>query len=81
MRLSRRFGSIMAVVNVNLRIDAGEMVDIGMLKMSDVNIVWQSGRIPNGPWAMGTALPASRKKDSPASCWICRKRIVTFTTR
>jgi phosphonate transport system substrate-binding protein len=34
-----------------------------MLKMSDVNIIWQSGKIPNGPWAMRTALPASLKKD------------------
>jgi phosphonate transport system substrate-binding protein len=39
------------------------MVDRGMLKMSDVNIVWQSGKIPNGPWAMRTALPASLKRD------------------
>lgn len=38
------------------------MVDRGMLKMSDVNIIWQSGKIPNGPWAMRTALPASLKK-------------------
>jgi phosphonate transport system substrate-binding protein len=39
------------------------MVDRGMLKMSDVNIIWQSGKIPNGPWAVRTALPASLKKD------------------
>jgi phosphonate transport system substrate-binding protein len=39
------------------------MVDRGMLKMSDVNIIWQSGKIPNGPWAMRSALPASLKKD------------------
>ena len=38
------------------------MVDRGMLKMSDVNIIWQSGKIPNGPWAVRTALPASLKK-------------------
>jgi phosphonate transport system substrate-binding protein len=39
------------------------MVDRHMLNMSDVNIIWQSGKIPNGPWAMRTALPASLKKD------------------
>ena len=39
------------------------MVDRSMLKMSDVNIIWQSGKIPNGPWAVRTALPASLKKD------------------
>ena len=38
------------------------MVDRGMLKMSDVNIIWQSGKIPNGPWAVRTALPAELKK-------------------
>jgi phosphonate transport system substrate-binding protein len=37
------------------------MVDRGMLKMSDVNIIWQSGKIPNGPWALRSALPASLK--------------------
>jgi phosphonate transport system substrate-binding protein len=39
------------------------MVDRGMLKMSDVNIIWQSGKIPNGPWAVRTALPADLKKE------------------
>jgi phosphonate transport system substrate-binding protein len=34
-----------------------------MLSMSDVNIIWQSGKIPNGPWAMRTAVPASLKKE------------------
>ncbi len=38
------------------------MVDKGMLKMSDVNIIWQSGKIPNGPWAARSALPASLKQ-------------------
>jgi phosphonate transport system substrate-binding protein len=38
------------------------MVDRGMLKMSDVNIIWQSGKIPNGPWAVRTALPVGFKK-------------------
>jgi len=39
------------------------MVDKGMLKMSDVNIIWQSGKIPNGPWAVRSALPASLKQE------------------
>jgi len=39
------------------------MVDRGMLKMSDVNIIWQSGKIPNGPWAMRSALPANLKQE------------------
>jgi phosphonate transport system substrate-binding protein len=34
------------------------MVDRKMLKMPDINIIWQSGKIPNGPWAVRTALPA-----------------------
>ena len=38
------------------------MVDKKMLKMSDVNIIWQSGKIPNGPWAVRIALPAELKK-------------------
>jgi phosphonate transport system substrate-binding protein len=38
------------------------MVDRKMLKMSDINIIWQSGKIPNGPWAVRTALPANLKK-------------------
>jgi phosphonate transport system substrate-binding protein len=38
------------------------MVDRHMLNMSDVNIIWQSGKIPNGPWAVRTALPADLKK-------------------
>jgi phosphonate transport system substrate-binding protein len=37
------------------------MVDRGMLKMSDVNIIWRSGKIPNGPWGMRSALPAGLK--------------------
>jgi phosphonate transport system substrate-binding protein len=37
------------------------MVDRGMLKMSDVNIIWKSGKIPNGPWGLRSALPASLK--------------------
>lgn len=42
------------------------MVDKNMLKMSDVNIIWQSGKIPNGPWAVRTALPASLKEELTA---------------
>jgi phosphonate transport system substrate-binding protein len=38
------------------------MVDRHMMNMSDVNIIWQSGKIPNGPWAVRTALPADLKK-------------------
>jgi phosphonate transport system substrate-binding protein len=38
------------------------MVDKGMLKMSDINIIWQSGKIPNGPWAVRSALPDELKK-------------------
>jgi phosphonate transport system substrate-binding protein len=37
------------------------MVDRKMLKMSDIAIIWQSGKIPNGPWAVRTALPADLK--------------------
>jgi phosphonate transport system substrate-binding protein len=39
------------------------MVDRGMLKMSDVAIIWQSGKIPNGPWAVRTSLPATLKAE------------------
>jgi phosphonate transport system substrate-binding protein len=37
------------------------MVDKKMLKMSDVRIIWQSGKIPNGPWAVRSALPEALK--------------------
>jgi phosphonate transport system substrate-binding protein len=37
------------------------MVDRGMLKMSDVRIIWRSGKIPNGPWALRSALPDGLK--------------------
>jgi phosphonate transport system substrate-binding protein len=37
------------------------MVDRGMLKMSDVAIIWRSGKIPNGPWGMRSALPLGLK--------------------
>ena len=52
------------------------MVDKKMLKMSDINIIWQSGKIPNGPWAVRTALPAELKKNvHRRSCSTCRSRI------
>jgi phosphonate transport system substrate-binding protein len=37
------------------------MVDKKMLKMADIRIIWQSGKIPNGPWAIRTALPETLK--------------------
>lgn len=37
------------------------MVDKKMLKMSDIRIIWQSGKIPNGPWAIRTAVSADVK--------------------
>jgi phosphonate transport system substrate-binding protein len=37
------------------------MVDRGMLTMFDVNIIWKSGKIPNGPWGLRAGLPASLK--------------------
>jgi phosphonate transport system substrate-binding protein len=37
------------------------MVDRGMLKMSDVAIIWKSGKIPNGPWGLRSALPDGLK--------------------
>ncbi len=39
------------------------MVDKGMLKMSDLRIIWTSDPIPNGPLAVRTALPAAFKED------------------
>jgi phosphonate transport system substrate-binding protein len=50
------------------------MVDKGMLKMADVNIIWRSGKVPNGPWTVRSALPPGLKqafhdfmRDLPAS--------------
>jgi phosphonate transport system substrate-binding protein len=37
------------------------MVERGMLKMSDVNIIWRSGKLPNGPWGIRSALPPELK--------------------
>jgi len=42
------------------------MVDKHMLKMSDIRIIWQSGKIPNGPWAVRIALPTELKKEVAA---------------
>ena len=39
------------------------MVDKKMLKMSDIRIIWQSGKIPNGPWAVRINLPDDLKKE------------------
>jgi phosphonate transport system substrate-binding protein len=39
------------------------MVDKGMLKMTDVNIIWRSGRVPNGPWTVRSALPPGLKQE------------------
>jgi phosphonate transport system substrate-binding protein len=38
------------------------MVDKGMLKMSDITIIWRSEKIPNGPWGIRSALPAGLKQ-------------------
>ncbi len=37
------------------------MVDHHMMKMSDIDVIWQSGKIPNGPWTVRTSLPADLK--------------------
>jgi phosphonate transport system substrate-binding protein len=39
------------------------MVEKGMLRMSDVRIIWQSRPIQNGPLAMRTDLPAEFRED------------------
>ena len=39
------------------------MVEKGMLNMADINIIWKSRPIPNGPLVVRTALPASFKED------------------
>ena len=38
------------------------MVDKGMLKMSDVSIIWRSGKVPNGPWTLRASLPDDIKR-------------------
>lgn len=37
------------------------MVDKGMLKMADINIIWRSAKVPNGPWTVRSALPTGLK--------------------
>jgi phosphonate transport system substrate-binding protein len=37
------------------------MVDRGLLKMSDITIIWKSAPIPNGPWGLRSSLPAGFK--------------------
>ena len=37
------------------------MADKKMLKMSDINVIWQSGKIPNGPWVVRNDIPADLK--------------------
>jgi phosphonate transport system substrate-binding protein len=39
------------------------MVEKGMLNMNDLNIIWKSGPIINGPLVTRTALPAAFKED------------------
>jgi len=39
------------------------MVDKGMLKMSDVTIIWRSDKVPNGPWTVRAALPSGLKQE------------------
>jgi len=39
------------------------MVDKGMLNMADVTIIWRSGKVPNGPWAIRSALPEGLKQE------------------
>jgi phosphonate transport system substrate-binding protein len=39
------------------------MVDKGMLKMSDVKVIWRSDKVPNGPWTVRSALPPDLKRE------------------
>jgi phosphonate transport system substrate-binding protein len=39
------------------------MVDKGMLKMSDVKVIWRSSKVPNGPWTVRSALPPDLKRE------------------
>jgi len=38
------------------------MVDKNMLKMADVNIIWRSNKVPNGPWTVRASLPEGLKR-------------------
>jgi phosphonate transport system substrate-binding protein len=44
------------------------MVDKGLLDMSDLNIIWKSNLIPNGPWVLRKELPQEAKQI--ASDWM-----------
>jgi phosphonate transport system substrate-binding protein len=56
------------------------MVDKGLLDMNDLNIIWQSNLIPNGPWVLRKALPQEAKdvaiswmealKDTDYECYV-----------
>ncbi len=37
------------------------MVSKGMLKIPDISVIWRSAKIPNGPWAVRSALPSGFK--------------------
>ena len=39
------------------------MVAKGMLKMTDVRVIWTSDKVPNGPWTVRSALPADLKRE------------------
>jgi phosphonate transport system substrate-binding protein len=39
------------------------MVGKGLLKMSEVNIIWQSGKIPNGLWAIRSSVADGLKRE------------------
>lgn len=38
------------------------MVDKGLLDMNNLNIIWQSSLIPNGPWVVRKAMPQEAKE-------------------
>ncbi len=42
------------------------MVDRKMLNMADIRIIWRSGKIPNGPWAIRSAVSDEVKKSFAA---------------
>jgi phosphonate transport system substrate-binding protein len=31
--------------------------------MSDVEVIWKSGKVPNGPWTVRSALPSDLKQE------------------
>jgi phosphonate transport system substrate-binding protein len=42
------------------------MTSKGLLKMADINIIWRSGKIPNGLWAVRSAMPDDFKREFKA---------------